>query len=101
MFSQIVNMQRKILITTPKDDDSNKEVPMYRIVSKELAVAAVAVLPVLLVGGRRGAGAPLRAAVFIFPLLQFRWRMAQRSVSHFVPLTCLVPTKEKRTDIRL
>lgn len=44
----------------------------YRIVSKELAVAAVAVLPILLVGGRGGTGAPLRAAVLILPLLQLR-----------------------------
>lgn len=48
----------------------------YRIVSKELAVAAVAVLPVFLICGRRGAGAPLRAAVFILTLLQLRRRVA-------------------------
>lgn len=45
---------------------------MYRVMSEELAVAAIAVFPVLLVGRRRGTGAPLRAAVFILPLLQLR-----------------------------
>lgn len=95
MFLEICNSKRKMLITTPKVN-SNKKVPMYRIVSEELAVAAVAVLPVLLVGRRRSAGAPLRAAVFILPLLYLRRRMAQRPISHFVPLTCLIPTKEKK-----
>lgn len=71
----------------------------YRIVSKELAVAAVAVLPVFLVGGRGGAGAPLRAAIFILALLHlWRW-VAQRPIRHFVPFTCLVP--KKQTDINI
>ena len=66
---------------------------------KELAVAAIAVLPVLLIGGRGGTGAPLRAAVFILALLQLRRRVAQRSISHFVPLTRLVPTQIDIIDI--
>lgn len=77
-----------------------KKVSKYRIVSKELAVAAVAVLPVFLVGRRGGTGAPLRAAVFILPLLQLRRRVAQGPICHFVPFTCLVPTKNKDINSR-
>lgn len=66
----------------------------YRIVAKKLAVAAIAVLSVLLIGGGGGTGAPLRAAVLILPLLQLRRRVTQRPVCHFVPLTCLIPTRK-------
>lgn len=58
--------------------------------AEELAVAAVAVFPILLVGRRRGTGAPLRAAVFILPLLQLRRRVTQSTVCHFMSFACLV-----------
>lgn len=61
---------------------------------EELAVAAVAVFPVLLVGRRRGTGAPLRAAVFILPLLQLKRRVTQSTVCHFMPFACLVSTNK-------
>lgn len=61
---------------------------------EELAVAAVAVFPILLVGRRRGTGAPLRAAIFILPLLQLRRRVTQSTVCHFMPFARLVSTNK-------
>lgn len=61
---------------------------------EELAVAAVAVFPILLIGRWRGTGAPLRAAVFILPLLQLRRRVTQSTVCHFMPFACLVSTNK-------
>lgn len=57
--------------------NGGRSIKMYRVVSKELAVAAVAILSILLVGGRGRTGAPLRAAVFIFSLLQLRGWVAR------------------------
>lgn len=74
----------------------DEKVSKYRIVAKKLAVAAIAVLSVLLVGRRGGTGAPLRAAVFILSLLQLRRRVTQRPICHFVPLTSLIPTRKEK-----
>ena len=94
MFNKYVIAKGALNCYLKRAEEQN--VSKYRIVSEELAVAAVAVLPVLLVGGRGGAGAPLRAAIFILPLLQLRRRVAQRPISHFVPLTCLVPSNHQK-----
>lgn len=95
----MLNKQVKARETLIYYSRATKKRLKYRIVPKELAVAAVAVLPILLIGGRGGTGAPLRAAVFILALLQLRRRVAQRPISHFVPLTRLVPTQIDIIDI--
>lgn len=91
----ILNNQSDVRIYLKKD------VAKYRVVAKELAVAAVAVLPILLVGGGGGAGAPLRAAVLILPLLQLRRGVTQRPVGHLVPLTRLIPVREAKKKTRI
>lgn len=68
----------------------------YRVMPEELAVAAVAVFPILLVGRRGGTGAPLRAAVFVLPLLQLGRGVTQSTVCHFMPFTRLVSTNKRR-----
>lgn len=65
---------------------------------EKLAVAAVAVFPVLLVGRGGGAGAPLRAAVLVLPLLQLRRGVTQRPIAHLVPLTRLIPVRKNTTE---
>lgn len=70
----------------------------YRVVAEELAVAAVTVFSVLLIGGGGGTGTPLRAAVFILALLQLTRGMAQRPIRQFVPFTRLVPEHTKQTE---
>lgn len=71
----------------------------YRVVSEELAVAAVAVFAVALVCGRGGAGAALGAAVLVLHFVPVaRCLLAQRRTVHqLVPFTRLVPKHHKHT----
>lgn len=72
----------------------------HRIVAEELTVAAVAELPVFLVGGGGGAGTALRAAVLILPkplvCLAWLWRVAAGTVRELVPFARGVPEEKGR-----
>lgn len=72
----------------------------HRIVAEELTVAAVAELPIFLVGGGGGAGTALRAAVLVLPeplvcLARLR-RVAAGTVGKFVPFARGVPEEKGR-----
>lgn len=72
----------------------------HRIVAEELTVAAVAELPIFLVGGGGGAGTALGAAVLILPepliCLTGLRRVAAGTVWEFVPFARGVPAEEGR-----
>lgn len=72
----------------------------HRVVAEELTVAAVAELPVFLVGGGGGAGTALRAAVLVLPkpLICLAWlrRVAAGTVWEFVPFARGVPEEKGR-----
>lgn len=74
----------------------------HRVVAEELTVAAVAELPVLLVGGGRGAGTALGAAVLILPeslvCLAGLWWVAAGTVWEFVPFAGGVPEDKGRRE---
>lgn len=69
----------------------------YRIVAKELTVAAVTEFPIFLGCGRRGARAPLRAAILILtkPLICLTglWRVTACTVWELVALAGRIPAK--------
>lgn len=67
--------------------------------SKELAVAAVAVFAVTLVRGRGGTGAALGAAVLILHFVPLTRRLLaqRRTVHQLVPFTRLVPINTTNT----
>lgn len=70
----------------------------HRVVAEELTVAAVAELPIFLVGGGGGAGTALRAAVLVLPeplicLARLR-RVAAGTVREFVTFARGVPEEK-------
>lgn len=71
----------------------------YRVVAKELTVAAVTKFPIFLGSGGWGAGATFRAAVLILPkpliCLTGLWCMAACTVWEFMTLAGRVPVRER------
>lgn len=71
----------------------------HRIVAEELTVAAVTELPIAGVGGGRGAGAALRAAI-LFLAQTLIGLTGQATVCKFVPLAPRVPAaREKGPEV--
>lgn len=71
----------------------------HRIVAEELTVAAVTELPIAGVGGGRGAGAALRAAI-LFLAQTLIGLTGQATVCKFVPLAPRVPAVSAREWLR-